>query len=573
MTNPPPANDERLAQAYSGYVDAQEKGQAPDRAEYLARYPECAAELAGLIDAHRCLNHLFSPWRPETTIPYRPAEPGGVVQVALPTGPTAADDLQDLLRWRLRLIAVVTAVGVGLAYGVVPTLANPDLLADSQTLFTKPPRYGVLALVVTLQTVAAVLLSPRRSGGLGRLRALEVLVYGPQVAGAIWGEAQDLAAVVSNLESHSGRLIGAATSVSWVLFIVGYGVVIPNTWRRCATGVSLFAVLGLLPHLLVLITCGAPAGFVANYLATKALLVSIAAVTVVLGAHRLEILETKAAAARHLGQYRLGRRLGAGGMGEVYLAEHVLLRRDCAIKLIRPDRSSDATALKRFEREVQTTATLTHPNTVQIYDYGHAEDGTFYYVMEYLPGLTLAQLVQQDGRLPIARAVHLVRQVCGALREAHAAGLIHRDIKPGNIMICERGGVSDVVKLLDFGLVRLAGGAAEPGLTGEHTVAGTAEYMAPEQAAGRADIDHRADLYALGAVAYFLLTGRPPFGGSVGQILAAHQYEPPPPLSRSRPEVPAALEAVVLRCLEKDAAARFPDAKALDDALADCSSV
>jgi serine/threonine-protein kinase len=152
------------------------------------------------------------------------------------------------------------------------------------------------------------------------------------------------------------------------------------------------------------------------------------AVLAVYGAHRIEVLREQASEARRLGQYRLNRLLGAGGMGEVYLAEHVLLRRPCAVKLIRPERAGDPHFLRRFEREVQATATLTHANTVEIYDYGHAADGTFYYAMEYLPGLDLEQLVTRHGPLPPGRAVHLLRQVCGALAEAHAIGLIHRDI-------------------------------------------------------------------------------------------------------------------------------------------------
>jgi serine/threonine-protein kinase len=249
-----------------------------------------------------------------------------------------------------------------------------------------------------------------------------------------------------------------------------------------------------------------------------------------------------------------------------------LLRRPCAIKVIRPERARNNQALLRFEREVQTTATLTHPNTVQIFDYGHAEDGTFYYVMEYLPGLTLEQLVKNEGPLPAPRAVHLIRQVCGALREAHAIGLIHRDIKPSNVMVCERGGQHDTAKLLDFGLVSLRGaGSDEQNFPREGAVAGTPAYMSPEQATINETIDARSDIYSVGALAYFLLTGSPPFADrSAVDMLAAHMYEMPPPLTQRRPTVPADLEAVVLRCLAKQPDKRYADAETLDAALARC---
>jgi serine/threonine-protein kinase len=260
-------------------------------------------------------------------------------------------------------------------------------------------------------------------------------------------------------------------------------------------------------------------------------------------------------------------------MGEVYLAEHVLLRRPCALKLIRPELAGDERALHLFEREVRATAGLTHPNTVEIYDYGLADDGTFYYAMEYLPGRSLQELVDEDGPLEAARVVHLLRQVCGALAEAHAAGLIHRDIKPGNILVCERGGIRDVAKLLDFGLVQ-AGPAPPLGsmrVARESSIRGTLAYMSPEQAAGVTPLDARSDLYGLGAVAYFLLAGRPPFVcESAVRVLFAQVHEPPEPLDRLRVDVPTDLAAIVMRCLEKSADDRFPSAAFLADALAGC---
>jgi eukaryotic-like serine/threonine-protein kinase len=258
-------------------------------------------------------------------------------------------------------------------------------------------------------------------------------------------------------------------------------------------------------------------------------------------------------------------------VGEVYLAEHQLLKRPCALKLIRPGSVAGPKALERFEREVQITATLSHPNTVEVFDYGRTEDGTYYYVMEYLPGLSLADLVERHGPLPAARAVYLLRQVCLALREAHAAGLIHRDIKPSNIFAARRGGMDDVAKLLDFGLVRPASSARSAHLSEEGQILGTPLFMSPEQATGGRELDERSDIYSLGAVTYYALTGRPPFDeGSGIAALIAHARDPVVPPSLVRGGIPDDLERVVLRCLAKDPAGRFPDAESLERALGEC---
>jgi serine/threonine-protein kinase len=256
-------------------------------------------------------------------------------------------------------------------------------------------------------------------------------------------------------------------------------------------------------------------------------------------------------------------------MGEVHLAEHVLLKQPCAIKLIRPERAGDPGALERFEREVKATAQLKHWNTVQIYDYGYTDDGTFYYAMEYLPGLTLEEIVSRYGPLTPARTIHLLRQLCAALREAHGKNLVHRDIKPANVMVCERGGVFDVAKLLDFGLVRGGGPQAET-LPEEGFVAGTPGYMAPEQATSR-QIDGRTDIYSLGAVAYFLLTGQHPFvRDSVIKVMLAQMTEEIRRPRSLRPDLAMDLEGVVLRCLNRQPEQRFQDIEALDGALSGC---
>jgi serine/threonine-protein kinase len=368
---------------------------------------------------------------------------------------------------------------------------------------------------------------------------------------------------------------GSLSGLVWMAVFVIYGVFAPNTWRRLL--LMLAAAVAVLVGVEVATWAGRVAAdpdlFVSNLL-VLALAVFLGIGVAVYGSFKIGTAREEALVARRqlrdLGRYRLTRRLGAGAMGEVYLAEHTLLRRPCAVKLIRPSGVDGDKQVARFEREVQATAALTHPNTVEIYDYGRAEDGSFYYAMEYLPGLTLDQLGERHGPLPPARVVHLLRQVCGALREAHGVGLIHRDVKPANVIVCSRGGVHDVVKLLDFGLVGVADGKGGK-LTEDGAIAGTPEYMSPEQAEGVGGLDGRSDIYSLGAVAYFLLTGRPPFRKATAlQVMFAHVREPVRPIAEVRPGLPADLEGIVLRCLEKDRARRFADVRALDEALAGC---
>jgi serine/threonine-protein kinase len=219
------------------------------------------------------------------------------------------------------------------------------------------------------------------------------------------------------------------------------------------------------------------------------------------------------------------------------------------------------------------TARLSHWNTVEIYDYGRTEDGTFFYVMEYLPGLSLEDLVERHGPLPAERVVHLLRQTCLALREAHAIGLIHRDIKPGNVFVAQRGGLYDVAKLLDFGLVKPVAELPAARLTHEGAISGTPLFMSPEQAQGRDDLDARSDIYSLGAVAYTLLTGRPPFERTNPmEVIVAHARDEVVPPSQRQPDVPADLEQITLRCLAKRPEERFQDAGSLEQALSECAA-
>jgi serine/threonine protein kinase len=284
-------------------------------------------------------------------------------------------------------------------------------------------------------------------------------------------------------------------------------------------------------------------------------------------------LREEAREARQLGPYTLEERIGLGGMGEIHRARHALLRRPVAVKLL-PPRQSGGTSAERFDREAQLTSLLTHPNTVAIYDYGRTEDGVFYYVMELLDGVDLEELVREEGAQPPARVAHILRQVCGSLAEAHDLGLVHRDIKPANVILTRRWGLADVVKVVDFGLVKDLEADPAAGLTAENTLTGTPLYMAPEVIRSSRGVGVSSDLYAVGALGYFLLTGQPLFAGSVVEVAGHHLHTAPtPPSKRLGQPVPEALEKLILECLEKDPADRPRGAAALLARLEDLPGV
>ena len=266
---------------------------------------------------------------------------------------------------------------------------------------------------------------------------------------------------------------------------------------------------------------------------------------------------------RQLGQYTLGEKIGEGGMGVVYRARHALMRRDTAVKLLLPDRA-DATAIQRFEREVCLTCQLTHPNTIQVYDYGRTPDGIFYYAMELLAGLNLHDLVSRFGPQPEGRVIQILTQVCESLAEAHARGLVHRDIKPSNIFLCDRGGVLDWVKVLDFGLVREFR-SPDGTRNEEQEFAGTPSFMPPEALKNSAANDPRSDLYAVGAIGYFLLTGKTVFEDEDILKLEQQATAPVPPSQRTENKISAELEKAILRCLERDPEKRPQSALELRD--------
>jgi serine/threonine-protein kinase len=362
-------------------------------------------------------------------------------------------------------------------------------------------------------------------------------------------------------------------NATWLLMIFTYALFIPNTWQRAAIVLGVMAAAPFLGALATAWLDGRIAAIVAadpRELVEMVLCLALAAVVGVLGVHTINSLRSEAFRAKQLGQYKLKRLIGSGGMGDVYLAEHLLMKRPCAIKVIRPEKAGDPKVLARFEREVQSTARLSHWNSVDIFDYGRADDGTFYYVMEFLPGMNLAELVRRYGPMPTPRALKLVRQACDALQEAHDLGLVHRDIKPANIFAAVRGGLFDVAKILDFGLAKPLADLAAAQLTQEGTITGSPLFMSPEQAVGDREPDARSDIYSLGAVLYYLVTGRPPFEDeNPMKVLIAHASEAPPSPSQLG-EVPDDVELVIMACLQKSPDDRYQSAAELAAAIEEC---
>jgi serine/threonine-protein kinase len=440
---------------------------------------------------------------------------------------------------------------------------------------------GLLGLATAVSAAGTVLLRSRRGLSLAWLRLLEMLVFASYAAAVaslrVSFYLQGLAGGPDDEASrHFLNWSAAYNGFGWLTLLVLYGVSIPNTRPRVLAAVLALVLVPVTIDAVLMITePDGPRRLAYPLLMTGQML--LVGVTIALvGSSRIGALQQEAQQARQeartaraLGPYVMKRRLGGGGMGEVFLAEHRLLKRPCAVKLIRQEHASDPQVQARFDREVRATAQLKHPNTIDVFDYGRHDDGTFYYVMEYLDGLGLDELVARHGPMPPARVVRILRQLCGALHEAHTLGLIHRDIKPSNVLLCRHGGFHDVVKLLDFGLVQTTAAAAEGGpLTQTGLILGTPEFMSPEQADGTG-LDHRSDLYSLGATAHCLLAGHPPFAGkTMLDVLFAHRHQPVPSLSGLG--VPADLEALLGRCLAKQPAERFASAEELDHALDEC---
>ncbi len=487
--------------------------------------------------------------------------------VALVQGssPHLSGEVHDVLRTRLRAVAIMMFIGFTaflirtLLFEPLDTLSRQFVLADMTAM-------SVISAALSYTLCRSCPMSMRK------LRVIEMVLFvaaGQVILASQWLQSTTLAATQKQLPQ---------ITPAWLLLIFTYALLIPNSWKRAgivtgcmaAVPVALSFVLSLFDEVYSAALATEP---FRTYQLDNLLYLSIGVMVAAFGGYTIGKLRREAFRAKRLGQYRLKKKIGAGGMGEVYLAEHQLMKRPCAIKLIRPENAGNAQALARFEREVRATARLSHWNSIDIFDYGRSNDGTFYYVMEYLPGMNVGELVDRYGPLPAARAIHLLAQTCDALGEAHGMGLVHRDIKPGNVFAAHRGGVYDVAKLVDFGLAKPLVDNDSPELTQEGAITGSPLFMSPEQALGDAPTDARSDIYSLGAVGYFLVTGQPPFNhDKTVKILVAHAHEEVQPPSLLRSDVPDDLERIILRCLAKDPADRYPSVDDLRRDLTACGS-
>ncbi|MBX3197843.1 MAG: serine/threonine protein kinase [Labilithrix sp.] len=456
------------------------------------------------------------------------------------------------------------------------------LLHRRLTLF-----YGYFALLAGLAAVAGRMNVDRRAVGL----ILDIQNAHAIVLGVVFlalrlfireGQARlmlalDVAATVATAGTAAVALSTVpqvvtvdATAVAFFVlcFVVRAAIVPSKPW--IATAVAAVSAIPFLFGLAVMYR-RAGAGVVpdANEATLAALRSMVAGIGgVYLVARTIYGLRTAVEKAVRLGQYVVHEKIGEGGMGVVYRASHAMLRRPTAIKVIPSDHASES-ATARFEREVMTTSRLTHPNTIVIYDFGRTLGGVFYYAMELLDGEDLGRLIEREGPQSVHRTRRILRQISSALAEAHEAGLVHRDVKPQNVMLCTRGGIRDFVKVLDFGLVKDVAAASDVKITSERAITGTPLYMAPESILSPETVGPTADTYAVGCVGYFLLTGRTPFeGDNLVEVCAGHVHKVPEPPSTYAAEVTPELDRLILRCLEKRPDAR-PTTRELEAALAD----
>ena len=473
-----------------------------------------------------------------------------------------ADHLQRQAVGRLRLVAWGTLIGM-VATWLVVNLFQGSLLQEFEDIL----EWGFPAAIIAasagmlwLTRVPALTPATVLRFGLLYQVIISLGIAGSTLVGAFEG--------IDPAIMQQDR-IGLTIVGPWMLF---FSVLVPAPPREALVALVASAAATPLVYLIQVPSGLAPPLPLGTFITVMIVPYLLTAVLAYMAARIVHRLGVEVRRANELGSYRLEQLLGRGGMGEVWRASHRSLVRPAAIKLIRPDvlDRDPAAALSRFRREAQAIASLQSPNTIALYDYGSTQEGTLYYVMELLDGVDLEHLVQRQGPLVPERVVHVLRQVCTSLGEAHSRGIIHRDIKPANIYLCRRGTEYDVVKVLDFGLVKhVDTEQRDPLLSHGDSLAGTPAYLAPEFAEG-GPVDQRADLYAVGCVAYWLLTGRLVFEApSAAAMIVAHARDDPrPPSSASPYRVPEKLDRIVLDCLAKNPDERPSSAEVLADRLA-----
>jgi eukaryotic-like serine/threonine-protein kinase len=479
------------------------------------------------------------------------------------------------LRWRLAAVAGFLSL-FHLAFALVKVTGPAAVLTTS----SDAPAWTLLLRAVVAGLACALLLSPLRLSR-RHVRLVEGGLFGFEMLVILAAQYLSVVDLIDRRDLVDAVAVQKNGVIRTIVLMICCGVFVPRAPAATARIVVTMAAALILCHGFVLHhadTVDLDMDDVANHqiVMSNALFLIMGVALATLAAWVLHGHEGGADGGHdsgpgghgRVGPYRLLRSLGDRGVGHVYLAEHDELRRPCAIKLVRP---GDPVATARFDREVQAAARLLHPNTVSVFDYGRTGDGTAYCAMEFLPGLCVADIVGRSGPMPAGRAVFLGRQICGAIAEAHRQGFVHRDLSPSNVFVSVLGGRCDVAKVLDFGVV---GGVAalpdhDPAASG--MVAGTPEYVSPEQAVAGRGVDGRADIYGLGAMLFFMVTGHPPFERATpAEVLRAHVSEPVVPPRERRADVPADLEAVILRCLAKRPEDRYADARAVSDALAAC---
>jgi eukaryotic-like serine/threonine-protein kinase len=467
-----------------------------------------------------------------------------------------------MLRHRLRVVALVAGMilAVRFLYSEVgPAFDGLGALWGGCALFA---------------FATAGLLFSRRPLSNTHLRVIEFVFFGLLTLGLLVAQYRMAAALVAQGDGVGAVGVLKNGVLAIVVLLVVYGLMIPQDLKTAAQFALTMAV-GPLAVLTLLYLQHTDSADLFGKSSTLELALSNATFLVlgagiaILGA----LLSNRrgAAATQSIPEYQLGEKIGSGTLGELYVAQHPLLKRPCALKLIDSALVADANTQASIEQQLEIATALSHPNTIQVFDHGQNEDGTFFYAMEYLPGSSVADLVERFGPLPPGRAVYIARQACKALAETHRLELIHRKLEPVNVFVAILGGECDVAKILDVELVSFAAVPDGPGLTAERLAGGAPGYMSPEQACGSVEIDGRSDIYALGAILHFMLTAKPPLeNGNRAGFFAKYAADSLCEGSVMSEHVPPDLEAVAMRCLSASAANRYPDVHAVSTALGKC---